>query len=85
MSSWAEERFEVSRLTEEELRVPNVTIKYGDDLFYCEGDYDEVCKAIVDGKPLDVSQWVFDDLAYPTSRRRRITFFGDPEWVSVEL
>jgi hypothetical protein len=31
-----------------------VTIKYGDETFYCEGDYDEVCKAIVDGKSLEV-------------------------------
>jgi hypothetical protein len=57
----------------------NVTIKYGDDLFYAEGDYDEVCKAIVDGKPVVVRR---------RGRKRPpqwITFFGDPDWVAVEL
>jgi hypothetical protein len=81
VSSWAEERWEVSRLTEEGLRVPNVTIKYGDDLFWCEGDYDEVCKAILDGKPLTVRR----STCRCSDPDEKITFFGDPDWVSVEL
>ena len=58
----------------------NVTIKYGDQYFYTAGDYDEVCKTILDGRPLDVEQWIEGDVL-----RRRITFFGDPDWVSVDL
>jgi hypothetical protein len=69
--------------------VPNVTIKYGDDLFYCEGDHDEVCKAILDGKPLTVfSECITANPMHgikPCCTSRRITFFGDPDWVAMEL
>jgi hypothetical protein len=57
-----------------------VTIKCGDDLFYTEGDYDEVCKAILDGKSLVVRRrnCMCDD-------NEKITFFTDVDWVAVEL
>jgi hypothetical protein len=59
----------------------NVTIKYGDHYFYTEGEYDEVCRAILDGKSLDV----FQVAGIGERINSRITFFGDPDWVSVEL
>ena len=59
--------------------MPNVTIKYGDDLFYAEGTHESVCQAIVEGWPLEVRR-------HPESRKtERITFFGDVDWVSVDL
>jgi hypothetical protein len=62
-----------------------VTIKYGDTTFYTEGDHDDVCKAIVDGKPLDVWTHMYIREGKTVWDRQRITFFGDPDWISVEL
>ena len=64
-----------------------VTIKYGDEFFYAEGEHDDVCKAIANGDPLDVFSY---SVRYNSSRSDgrsylRITFFGDPDWVAVEL
>jgi hypothetical protein len=80
VSSWAEERFEVSRLTEESEVANAVKIKYGDFVFRSSAEYDEVCRAITDGRSLEV--YYFDDDRCVTER---ITFYGDPDWVSLEL
>jgi hypothetical protein len=58
----------------------NVTIKYGDDLFFVEDEsYEQVCLAIIEGWPLIVSR-------HPESKlREKITFFGDVDWVSADI
>jgi hypothetical protein len=58
----------------------NVTIKYGDDLFYVEDEtYEQVCLAIIEGWPLTVKR-------HPESKlREKVTFFGDVDWVSADL
>jgi hypothetical protein len=58
-----------------------VIVKYGDMQYYCEGAYDDVCKAIVDGKALDVFYHGSDG----TRLNYRITFFQDVDWVALEL
>jgi hypothetical protein len=57
----------------------NVTIKYGDDYFFVEGEKDEVDQAIIAGKELIVKR-------HPESaNRERITFYGDVDWTAVDL
>ena len=57
----------------------NVTIKYGDELFYAEGTHESVCQAIVEGWDIQVRR-------HPESHNwERIRFFGEVEWVASEL
>ena len=59
----------------------NITIKYGDMLFFAEGEYDEVCKRVCDGSSHDVFYHETDG----TRVRQRITFFGDVDYVAMDL
>jgi len=61
-------------------------IKYGDEFFYSDRGFDDVCAAIRDGEPVDVYELT---PVYGTGeavrRDRRITFYTDPDYVAVEL
>jgi hypothetical protein len=57
----------------------NVTIKYGDQLFYAEGTHESVCQAIVEGWSLEVRR-------HPESKLlEKIIFFGDVDWVAEDV
>jgi hypothetical protein len=58
----------------------NVTIKYGDDLFFVEDEtYEQVCLAIIEGWALTVKR-------HPeSSQREKITFFSEVDWVATDL
>jgi hypothetical protein len=58
-----------------------IKIKYGDTTYCTEGDYEDVCRQVVDGKPLDVYYVLTDGERIS----QRIIFFGDPEWVAMDL
>lgn len=62
-----------------------VQIKFGEGFFYSEEPYDDVVRKIADGVPLDVYESYFSEKNGQERIHRRICFFGDVDWVAVDL
>jgi len=59
---------------------PKVLIKYKDNYFFCNEEFDVVCRRLNDSAPLDV--WFWEERGTTLSQRQvRISFYSDPDWV----